>query len=980
MTRRKAEMVLELIDRATRPARRFMSLQKRMGRTAERANRAASRSARDAERSTGNFARAARGLTRAQDTLRAGIRRTNAAIGQQTAGLRSSAGLMRTGLMGVGQAAVLAGGMYTAYSGAVSLAAGGMMAPARQFEKFETILTTTEGSAAAARKAMGWVEQFAVSTPYELDEVTAAFVQLRAYGLDPTNGLLRSLGDASAAMGKDVMQGVEAIADAVTGENERLKDLGIKASKVGKYFEYSYNVRGVDKTVRALASDRAAIQAAITGIFDEKYAGAMERLAQTFDGMVSNIMDQWSRFQRTIMGYGVFDWMKGKLKAVLDELDRLDASGELEAWAERIANHMLTGLKGLWSFGAGAAEIWQRLYPWLEMAAGALGGWRNLILAVLAIPLRGVILGAAMSLIQFAGGALLAGRYLAGIGFASAAGGALRLGGAVLGLLNPLNWVRAAFVALRVAVISTGIGALAVGLAMAGVWIYNNWSGLSAFFRGFGESFMAALGPARPLAEGAIRAVRRLWSWIGRLVAPLDASAQQWADWGRAAGRVLGETVATVIRFAQRVAGWFGRLGRVDWRSIIRLDTLQAAWNSAWAWLSAQFASLWDNVPAVNWASLLPLTGLVSAWETITAWLGQAAVLLWQGLEAIAWVNLVQLTVLQAAWSAATAWLQEVFASIWAKLPKIDWGGLVNLQGIQEAWETVTSWLGEAAAGMWNLLPEMPEWKFSLWGEEAIEDPKTLLAAAEAADRLERQFPAIDRAAQAALSNAQAAVRAMSSLLARTDYTSEGARFMQSLADGIRSKIAEAAAAAGAVTRAIQDALPRPAGLQVRLQGAAQRSAVQERARGGAFKPGWLLTGEQGPELEYRSRGGFIAHNRALRDMMAMSSAIAANASRPPAWLKGAAASAGIAAGAAAVPAAAMGTGSDAPESGSGQQYLTLRSSGGTQVSAPITITIQGSVDEKVMPDLKAEFRKLKDLLLEELDDAVHAARRREHD
>ena len=45
---------------------------------------------------------------------------------------------------------------------------------------------------------------------------------------------------------------------------------------------------------------------------------------------------------------------------------------------------------------------------------------------------------------------------------------------------------------------------------------------------------------------------------------------------------------------------------------------------------------------------------------------------------------------------------------------------------------------------------------------------------------------------------------------------------------------------------------------------------VQARAGGGSFNPGWLLTGEQGPELEYRTEGGFIAHNRALLGMLAI--------------------------------------------------------------------------------------------------------------
>lgn len=48
------------------------------------------------------------------------------------------------------------------------------------------------------------------------------------------------------------------------------------------------------------------------------------------------------------------------------------------------------------------------------------------------------------------------------------------------------------------------------------------------------------------------------------------------------------------------------------------------------------------------------------------------------------------------------------------------------------------------------------------------------------------------------------------------------------------------------------------------------RAVGQERAIGGAYRPGWLLTGERGPELQYDSRGGYIAHNRALRRMADM--------------------------------------------------------------------------------------------------------------
>lgn len=71
------------------------------------------------------------------------------------------------------------------YGALAGAAAGGyaifdMFRVASDFEQFQIMLEGTEGSAKKAKKAMGWVQDFASSTPYELNDVMAAYVQLRA--------------------------------------------------------------------------------------------------------------------------------------------------------------------------------------------------------------------------------------------------------------------------------------------------------------------------------------------------------------------------------------------------------------------------------------------------------------------------------------------------------------------------------------------------------------------------------------------------------------------------------------------------------------------------------------------------------------------------------------------------------------------------------------------------------------------------------
>jgi len=51
----------------------------------------------------------------------------------------------------------------------------------------------------------------------------------------------------------------------------------------------------------------------LSGIFNEKFAGAMQKQSKTWSGMISNVSDQLTRFMNLVMRAGVFDWMKNKL-------------------------------------------------------------------------------------------------------------------------------------------------------------------------------------------------------------------------------------------------------------------------------------------------------------------------------------------------------------------------------------------------------------------------------------------------------------------------------------------------------------------------------------------------------------------------------------------------------------------------------------------------------------------------------------------
>lgn len=107
----------------------------------------------------------------------------------------------------------------------------GIITAQREFDVLNAQLITATGSAGNAAAAMKQLQEFAKTTPYGLNQAVEGFAKLKNLGLTASVENLKSFGNTAAAMGKDLMQLIEAVADASTFEFERLKEFGIKASQ-----------------------------------------------------------------------------------------------------------------------------------------------------------------------------------------------------------------------------------------------------------------------------------------------------------------------------------------------------------------------------------------------------------------------------------------------------------------------------------------------------------------------------------------------------------------------------------------------------------------------------------------------------------------------------------------------------------------------------------------------------------------------------
>lgn len=202
-----------------------------------------------------------------------------------------------TGISSMSATAQMAGrAMALAFSGAaITGFLGKVVSVQREFDVLNSSLKTVTGSSAAAEREMAWLKDFAKETPFGLAQATQGFVKMKALGLDPTRAALTSFGNTASAMGKDLNQMIEAVADASTGEFERLKEFGIKAKKEGD--NVSLTFQGVTTTIKNSATE---ITQYLENIGNTSFGGAMEERAKTLDGTIAALGDTWDELFRTV--------------------------------------------------------------------------------------------------------------------------------------------------------------------------------------------------------------------------------------------------------------------------------------------------------------------------------------------------------------------------------------------------------------------------------------------------------------------------------------------------------------------------------------------------------------------------------------------------------------------------------------------------------------------------------------------------------
>lgn len=245
-------------------------------------------------------------------------------------------------------------GVAATYVSAKALANVGKSAleSASGLEGYRSTLNVVLKDQQKAAKMMAWAVEFANKTPFETDSVVEATVRLQSYGIEAQK-VMTQIGDMAGVMNKDLMQAVEAVADAQTGELERLKEFGItKAMIIAKGAELYKNQTIVNNKGQIV--DQQKFNDALFALMEERFKGGMEIQAKSYKGLMSTISGVWKTGLAQMAGISgtgeiiegsAFDAAKEGLGWVSDKMQSLSKSGTFEKIGKKIGSTVQTGIK-----------------------------------------------------------------------------------------------------------------------------------------------------------------------------------------------------------------------------------------------------------------------------------------------------------------------------------------------------------------------------------------------------------------------------------------------------------------------------------------------------------------------------------------------------------------------------------------------------------------------------------------------------------
>jgi tape measure domain-containing protein len=223
-----------------------------------------------------------------------------------------------------------------------------------KFEEFEQRLTSLYGTAEQGKSAFDWVKDFTTRTPLTLDQTMSAFVRLKKFGIDPMGGALQAVVDQNAKLagGSEQLEAITTALAKATAKGKlemrgliQLTEAGVPAFDIlGKVLGKSADEVRILAEQGRIGAD--VMQKFITQMGKDAAGGAQRELEQ--------LASQWTVFTENVDEFrdrtarkGVMDFFRDQLKGLNELITRMAANGQLDEWAQKISNSIISVAKSV---------------------------------------------------------------------------------------------------------------------------------------------------------------------------------------------------------------------------------------------------------------------------------------------------------------------------------------------------------------------------------------------------------------------------------------------------------------------------------------------------------------------------------------------------------------------------------------------------------------------------------------------------------
>lgn len=452
---------------------------------------------------------------------------------------------------------------------------------ASSMEGYRNTLNVVMKDTEKAAKTMAWAVDFANKTPFETDSVVEATVRLQSYGLEAQK-VLPTIGDMAGVMGKDVMQAVEAVADAQTGELERLKEFGITKAMIEKKAGEMYKNQTIINNKGQIV-EQEKFNNALMGLMQDRFKGGMDIQANSFKGVMSTISGVWKTGLATMMGIsatgeivqgGLFDTIKDKAMGLSGYLTKMSNDGTFTSMGNKISSGIEKASKWFGVLKDNAVSMYVSVKPgliWIkDTGLPALGDGIGFVADKAAglytffkdnwSAIGPVVYGVAGAITFFKTATLVAS---AATTVWKGVTGAMTLAQGLLNgaiAISPLGWV-----------------AIAIGAVIAGgVLLYKNWDtvkakalelwdGLKSAWSGIEDGFLNMWTGVKSTTKGAINfMIGGLNDFIGGLNSALSFEVPEWVP--GIGGKGFEVNIPKIPKFALGTSYFKGGLAQINER------------------------------------------------------------------------------------------------------------------------------------------------------------------------------------------------------------------------------------------------------------------------------------------------------------------------------------------------------------------------------------------------------------------------------